>query len=97
MEWISSFVKQGQDQTRLGFNLSFVSAATTNASISRGDGSKGGGFVEVRRMEGIQQNITYVDLACYIALVHLWLYYRGRIFWECHTSKKKIILGFGNV
>lgn len=40
-------MKQGQDQTRLGFNLSFVPAATTNASISGGGGSRDGGFVEV--------------------------------------------------
>eukprot|EP00752_Nemacystus_decipiens_P004507 g4115.t1 len=47
VEWISSFVKQGQDQTKLGFNLSFVPAATTNASTSGGGVSRGGGFVEV--------------------------------------------------
>lgn len=48
VEWTSSFVKQGQDQTRLGFNLSFVpAAATTNASSNAaGHGSGGGGFLE---------------------------------------------------
>lgn len=51
VEWISSFVKQGQDQTRLGFNLSYSPAATTNASTSGGGGSRGGGYVEVRHME----------------------------------------------
>ncbi|CAM9550979.1 unnamed protein product, partial [Ectocarpus sp. 8 AP-2014] len=48
VEWTNSFVKQGQDQTRLGFNLSFVPAATTNASSkAAGHGSGGGGFMEV--------------------------------------------------
>ncbi|CAB1111146.1 unnamed protein product [Ectocarpus sp. CCAP 1310/34] len=47
VEWTSSFVKQGQDQTRLGFNLSFVPAATTNASSNAaGHGSRGGGYME---------------------------------------------------
>ncbi|CBN79374.1 conserved unknown protein [Ectocarpus siliculosus] len=48
VEWTNSFVKQGQDQTRLGFNLSFVPAATTNASSqAAGHGSGGGGYMEV--------------------------------------------------
>ncbi|CAM9763677.1 unnamed protein product [Ectocarpus sp. 12 AP-2014] len=47
VEWTNSFVKQGQDQTRLGFNLSFVPAATTNASSNAaGHGSGGGGYME---------------------------------------------------
>ncbi|CAM9548555.1 unnamed protein product [Ectocarpus sp. 4 AP-2014] len=47
VEWTNSFVKQGQDQTRLGFNLSFVPAATTNASSNAaGHGSRGGGYME---------------------------------------------------
>lgn len=47
MEWTSSFIKQGQDQTKLGFNLSFVPAATTNASTAGSGGVGGGGFMEV--------------------------------------------------
>lgn len=47
VEWTSSFVKQGQDQTKLGFNLSFVPAATANASTADGDDGGGGGYLEV--------------------------------------------------
>ncbi len=47
VEWASSFVKQGEDQTKLGFNLSFVPAAISNASTAEGDDDGGGGYLEV--------------------------------------------------
>lgn len=47
MEWTSSFVKRGQDQTKLGFNLSFAPVAV-NASITGASGGGGGGYMEVR-------------------------------------------------
>lgn len=48
VEWTSSFVKRGQDQTKLGFNLSFVPAAMGNTSFATGDG-RASGYVEVSR------------------------------------------------
>lgn len=46
VEWTSSFIKREQDQTSVGFNLSFV-PATANASIAGNSG--GSGYMEVRK------------------------------------------------
>lgn len=46
VEWTSSFLTQGQDQTKLGFNVSFVPAVIGDGSLTAGDG-RGGGFLEV--------------------------------------------------
>lgn len=51
MKWISSFAKHGQDETVVGYNLSFVPAYAANASVAgrlgangswSGDGGNGG-------------------------------------------------------
>lgn len=45
VEWTSSFIKREQDQTSVGFNVSFL-PATANASVA--GNNDGGGYMEVR-------------------------------------------------
>lgn len=63
VEWTSSFIKQGQDQTKLGFNLSFVPAAATNASTTGGGGERGGGFMEVIDQRNVLTAVVHVCIA----------------------------------
>lgn len=41
VEWVSSFLKQGQDQTAIGFNVSYEVVAANVSSSSKHDSEEG--------------------------------------------------------